>query len=133
MLRIRHSPREIDVEGTVDELRNLRSRVLAVALEGKGQVTIEAEVNYEPAPYDAVLEHAVVGVTNGPTMVNVVDSRRLLINASPDNLRRLASFIAVPDGAEPGWHSHYEYFAGNEFIMPTAEPVVFSLRRLTTG
>jgi hypothetical protein len=133
MLKVRYSPSGIDFEGTAEELRNLRSQVLALALATKGQVSIMVETNYDPAPYDSALELVVISVGAGPTGVEVVDGRQLCISASADNLRRMASFIVVPDGAKPGWHSHYEYFAGNEFIMANAEPVTFSLRRLTTA
>jgi hypothetical protein len=66
-------------------------------------------------------------------MVEVIDAHRLLISAAPDNLRRLASFIDVPEDAREGWHAHYEHNPGDSFIMPTSIPAVFSLRRLTSA
>ena len=129
MLRIRQSTREVDVEGTPEDLRELRKQVLALALAARGQASIKAEGGYDPKPYDRVLDGAVIHVGSGPTMVSVTNDGQLTIVASPDNLRRLASFIVVPSLPKEGWHSHYEYFVGNEYIMPTSEPVVFSLRR----
>jgi hypothetical protein len=132
MLRIRHTNNEVDIEGTAGELQQLKTRVLALALTAEGEVTVPAESGYNPAPYSTILERAVVDVAAGPTLVEVIRGGQLSITASPDNLRRLASFISVPEGALPGWHSHYEYYSGNEYIMPNSAPIVFSLRRLTT-
>jgi len=132
MLRIRDSKFGLEVEGTRDDLEGLRARILEVALAGRGEMIVAAESDYDPKPYTAVLEGAVIRAGAGPTMV-AIDGTRLSFSASSENLRRLASFIAVPEGAKEGWHSHYEYFSGNEFIMPNSEPLVFSLRRLTTA
>src|SRR6266850_940330 len=100
MLRIRYSPRETDIEGTAEDLRHLRSQLLELALEAKGQITVMVDANYDPKPFDTALKLVTISIGTGQTSVEVIDGLQLSVSASPENLRRLASFMVVPEEAQ---------------------------------
>lgn len=134
MIRIRQSEASaLDIEGTLSELQELRRAILGLAEAGDGSLTIPGNTVGSPEPYDAWLRKVVVAVGVGPTRVAVHDDVNLHIVGNPDCLRSLASFFDVPADAEEGWHTHHEYYDGNQWVANDSEPLTVSLRCLTSA
>jgi hypothetical protein len=117
------------IDGTVGELESLRQVVLALADDGTGSRTVTGEAGVDPAPYESVMTAVALTVGSGAALVEVTDAAGLKITASADNLRRFASCLDVPEDPPQGWHAHYKYFAGTEYILPSSVPVLVALRR----
>ena len=128
MIRIRHfRGHGVRLDGTAGELEALRQELLALADAGKGSLAVGGEAGFDPAPWESVIPKAVVSVGRGASLVEVRDGVELGITASPDNLRRLAALLDVPEDAQHGWHTHYKYFEGTEYILPESEPLLIVL------
>jgi hypothetical protein len=128
-MRIRHTRGHgVRIDGTAGELESLRQKVLALADEGQGAIALQGEAGFDPAPYDSAITSAALTVGPGATLVEVKEGTGLGLSASPENLRRFAALLDVPEDAGVGWHAHYKYFEGTEYILPASEPVLIVLR-----
>jgi len=119
----------VRIDGTPEELESLRQDVLGLADEGKGSRAVTGEAGFDPAPYDSVITTVALTVGSAAALVEVTGAAGLRVTASADNLRRFASCLDVPEDPPQGWHAHYKYFAGTEYIMPSSVPVLIALRR----
>lgn len=64
----------------------------------------------------------------GPINVSIIDNATLQIEGSVENLERFASYFVFPSTAKSNDHSHFEYYEGDDWIAPTAEPLVISVK-----
>jgi hypothetical protein len=129
MIRIRHSPESgVDLEGTRDELQEIRKAILAVSSGAPSTRAFTADSTGSPAPYAACLDRVVVSVGGGPTRIEVHASE-VQVEGNRECLRGFAAFFDVPRNAEDGWHTHCEPFEGNRWVVSGSEPMTVSLRR----
>jgi hypothetical protein len=129
MLHMRHiRGHGVRIDGTAGELEALRREIVRLAGDGTGSIVVPGQAGFDPAPYESVIAKAVLTVGPGAARVEVHDGVRMTLTASPDNLLRFASHLDVPEDAQHGWHAHYQYFEGTEYIAPESEPVLIALR-----
>lgn len=130
MIELRYSPDSgVSVEGASEELLAVKARILELAEVGTGKIELSGDSTGSPSPYDNWLERVVISSGSGPILASVGAKREFNITANPECLRVLASFFGVPEGAEDGWHTHLEFYPGNEWIAENSEPTVISLRK----
>ncbi len=127
MIEIRCSNQnEIDISGNPTELMELKQKILTMLNSTDDSVLIEAASNYDPAPYDSVIQRIIVARGNCPTKVSLVTGEEILIEGSPENLE---GFLSRIDAAvESNSHAHYEYWEGNEWIASDSIPLVVGVK-----
>ena len=89
-------------------------------------VTVEAEVAYDPAPYESKLCRLVIQCVDERVRVTI-QADTLHIVGSRDGLHAFCSFLQFDGDAVPGRHSHYEYYDKHPFIAPDSLPLVISV------
>jgi hypothetical protein len=129
MIELRYSNSGVNVEGTSEELLAIKARILDLAEVADGKIEVDGDCPGSPSPYDALLERLVISCGSGPIRASIRAKRELNITAKSECLRGLASFFSVPDGAEGGWHTHLEFYPGNDWIAEDSEPTVISLKK----
>lgn len=127
MIIIRHTPPEIDISGTVEELLAVWEKLVALAHGKATECHIEADTKANPAPYSRALNALIARVTTGPTRVSVTKDT-VEVNGSRESLEAFASFFGFGEDAPPGTHNHHEYFEGNRFVHPQSAPLIIGIR-----
>ncbi len=126
-MRIQFSPRfGVVVEGTRSDLDLLHAAIEKLVLAGSGSATFEADTSGVAWRNYRFISRLLLLTAEGPTRVAVVNNELHIAGAS-HNLDRLASFVKVPDKPQAGWHSHYEYYDGNQWIAADSEPLQIGL------
>ncbi len=85
-----------------------------------------AETDYDFSPWNGLLKEMRIKGTEGPVLAEL-DSDSLLIHGSPENLKKMASFMTFPEGAFSGFHNHYEWYEGNPYIHSDCLSLIFEL------
>ena len=130
MIKLQYSPNSgVSIEGSSEELLAIRERIVGLAEIGTGKIELSGHSTGSPSPYEHWLERVVISSGRGPILALVGTNREFNVTASPECLRVLASFFSVPEGAQPGWHTHLEFYPGNQWIAENCEPTVISLRK----
>jgi hypothetical protein len=130
MIELRHSLNSgVCIEGPSEELLAIKARILGLAEVGAGKIELSGHSTGSPSPYDRWLERVVISSGSGPILASVGAKPEFNITANPECLRVLASFFSVPEGAQAGWHTHLEFYPGNDWIAQNSEPTVISLRK----
>ena len=134
MIELRYSPNSgVNIAGTLEELLAINQRILGLAEVGAGRIELSGDSTGNPAPYDRWLKRLIVSAGNGPVIALLGTNQEFIITANPECLRVLASFFSVPEGAPPGWHSHFEFYPGNQWMGENSEPTVICLRKPLDG
>ena len=129
MIEIRYSaPYDLDISGTVDELQMVRREVLDLIKSDAARISFAANSAVDPAPYESALSKLVIEKSESPTKVSLTNENEIHVEGSLYCLEALASFFDFKPDAEKGAHSHYEYYAGNEWIAPDSIPLVIGVK-----
>jgi hypothetical protein len=129
MMEIRYSPNSgANIAGPSEEALAIKERILGLAKVGVGRIELSGNSTGSPAPYDRWLKRLIISAGNGPTIALAGANREFNITANPECLRVLASFFSVREGAQPAWHTHVQFYPGNQWISEDSEPTVISLR-----
>jgi hypothetical protein len=116
-MEIRYSPNSgANIAGPSEEALAIKERILGLAKVGVGRIELSGNSTGSPAPYDRWLKRLIISAGNGPTIALVGANREFNITANPECLRVLASFFSVPEGAQPAWHTHVQFYPGNQWI-----------------
>ncbi len=130
MIEVRYSPNSgVEIAGSAEELLAAKARILSLPEVGTGNIYHSGDSTGSPAPYDRWLKRAIISAGSGPIIAFVSPNRELNITANPECLRVLASFFTVPEGAQPAWHTHLEFYPGNQWIAENSEPTIICLRK----
>lgn len=118
---IRASEKELDLSGSPGELRELASRIVAIA-PGE-RIRFAADQTAIAEPYDRLLIALEVVASEGAVKISV-ENETLVAAGTADSLRSFASLLEFEDATPRGYHHHYEWYPGNEFIAPDSTPLV---------
>ena len=130
IIRIRQSANSgVEIQGGSEELLAIRALILGLAEVEAGMIELSGDSTGSPSPFDRWLERIIISSGSGLILALVRTSREFNISANPECLRVLASFFSVPDGAQHGWHTHLEFYPGNQWIAENSEPTVISLTK----
>jgi hypothetical protein len=118
---IRASEKEFELSGPPQELREVASRI--VALTPGERIRFAADQTAIVQPYDRLLNALEVVASNGAVKISITNET-LIAAGAPDALRSFASFLEFEDATPRGYHHHYEWYPGNEWIASDAMPLV---------
>lgn len=128
MIELRYGNSGVNIEGGSEELLAIKARILGLADVGAGKIELSGDSG-SPSPYEFSLERLVISSGSGPILASVGAKREFKITANPECLRVLASFFSVPEDAQPGWHTHLEFYPENQWVAENSEPTIISLRK----
>jgi len=131
MLEIRHSNQtEVEVSGAVDDLQAVNRGISALVQSRGAEIAFEANLSFNPVPYDAPLKRMVVVKGRGSAKVSIVDAGELRVEGSPESLEAFASFFDFELGAAAGNHAHFENYEGegDKWVAVGSIPLVISMR-----
>jgi hypothetical protein len=129
MIEIRYSdPYNLDISGIPDDLQFVRQEVMRIIQSDIPQLTIEANINIDPEPYDFALARLVIVKSNCPTIVELKNDNEIHIEGSISCLDAFASFFDFGLSEVSGYHHHYEYYEGSEWISSTSIPLVIRVK-----
>ena len=118
----------VELSGTYQDMEALRQDILKFISSPATHFVAEAEIGFDPSPYDSVLHQVVIIKGQGPTNVSVANNAQLQVAGSAEHLEGMTTYLAFDSEAYPDKHTHYEYFKGCPWIAEGSEPVVFSVR-----
>jgi hypothetical protein len=127
MIAIYSSDLEIDVSGTLLELKVISEAITTFANSEDLLLSIPANQLAEPAPYDLALPELVFTKANSAIQVTISKDNVLVVSGSGDNLIILASYFLYPQGSPNGHHAHFEYFPGIDHIVEDAIPLIITV------
>ena len=127
MIRIRYSPGEYEIAGSPVELRGVARRLKELARGGVDEVIV-CDDAFDPKPYSSLVPLLRLTKKEEKDRVSMSENK-LTFTGSNEGLLRFASFFDMPDDAEDGFHTHHEYFPGNEYVASDSLPVVISVER----
>jgi hypothetical protein len=128
MIEIRWNEKtsEIDLGGTPEDLQYIRQSILRLIRTGEVQISISANLDFEPAPYSSRLSFLIIRKSVGFTKV-IIATDHLEVKGNPDNLATFAEWFDFEDSVS-NYHCHFDYYEGNEWIAPDSLPLVISVR-----
>lgn len=134
MIEIRYSAKrekisdETDISGSQEDFELLRQTVL-IFLEGDAEkIAVEVNKNADPERWDLILEGLEIDQRGGAVKISVSENKILKIKGSKNNLNIFAAWLEFDEDTISGYHAHYEYYEGNEFIDSGSIPLVIRLR-----
>lgn len=134
MVEIRYSaPRGkisemVDISGSWRDFKELRQGISRF-LEGDDRnIYFNVDKNINPDGWDLVLDTVEIVRSGGTVKVSVPDNKTLNIKGSRENLKIFADWLDFEEFAESGYHSHYEYFEGNQYIDSNSVPLVIRIK-----
>ncbi|MEH2106268.1 Imm32 family immunity protein [Nostoc sp.] len=130
MIHIRFSDNhyggEIDLSGTPGDLRSIGQSILELLQVQDVQVYIPAN-EVDPAPYDSCLNSLLIRKSDYFIKVMVAGSS-LKIEGTPEKLEVFADWFNFDNSTESGYHHHFDYYEGNEWLDPTSVSLVISVQ-----
>jgi hypothetical protein len=126
-MRIRTSANgDTELAASVEELHTMRDRVRDVISGAAATAFLDAEMGYDPSPYDTALARLVVASADQPVCVAIVGDDLRVVGSS-GGLDAFCSYLIFDDAAVGRCHSHYEYYEGHAFISPNSKPLVITV------
>lgn len=128
MIEIRWNEKtnEINLGGTLQNLRYVRQSILHLIETDEIQVNISANVNFDPAPYSSLLSFLTIRKGVGSIRVTIATDC-LEIEGDIAKLAVFAEWVNFEDSAF-NYHCHLDYYEGNEWIAPDSLSLVISVR-----
>ncbi|HQU83580.1 MAG TPA: hypothetical protein PKY59_10660 [Pyrinomonadaceae bacterium] len=114
---------EIDLSGNKQDFSELTKNLNEFLISELLQIRIDADAKISPFPYAKMLESLIVLKSENPVLVTVIDEKILKVEGSVECLK---AFVSNIEYVEVGHHIHYEYYDGNEWILPDSIPLIIS-------
>jgi hypothetical protein len=127
MIEIRYAENELEISGAVEELQEVRQKILTFLKSGDSSLTIAANPNFDPHPYAFAIPQLVIEKGQYPVLVSVVNDR-LIIKGSLESLEVFESYFDFAPDAKNGSHAHYEYYEGHEWIAEDSIPLAICIK-----
>ena len=128
MIEISYSENELDISGTIDELQEVRQKIIAFLDSNISSLVIEANPNFDPQPYLLTIPKMVIEKGQDPIKVSVVNANEVNVKGALESLEGFESFFDFDPGAKSGAHSHYEYYEGNEWVAQNSITLVIGIK-----
>ncbi len=128
MIELYTSDNGLEISGTVDELQTVKQTIVDLAEGDHCTVALEANSEIDPFPYSSVARKLLFIKKECPTKLSLLNKTTVSIEGSPENLKRLASFLDFEPEAVSKRHARYEYCDGNEWIASDSIPLVISIK-----
>ena len=118
----------LEIQVRQQELEEIRQTLLAFLASSQTHLSFTGANDFNPAPYDEVLEIWKIEKAVGPAKFVIADNKVLCLSGSAKNLENFMSFLRFGFDDSKGAHNHYEYHEGNKWIASDSEPVIIALQ-----
>ncbi len=123
VMRIRYASAGVEIAAVVPALIQLRHTIESFSeFKNSRKITITAERNYDPYPYNRVIHRLSIEKGRGSVKVSLVQNELCIVGAA-ENLERLASFFSFTEEDVFPAHFHYEFYPGNPYISSDSIPL----------
>jgi hypothetical protein len=132
MIEIRYSNKRekanamADIAGSWKNFEILRQTILKFLESDKENICFAADKNIEG--WDLVLDGLEISQNGKSVRVSVAENKILKIKGSKENLEIFAAWLEFDENHSSGYHSHYEYFEGNEHINSESIPLIIRVK-----
>jgi hypothetical protein len=117
-----------DISGSWKDFEILRQDILKFLESNKESIFIGADKSMNSDGWDFVLEGLEINQEGDSVRVSVVENKFLKIQGSKIKLEIFAAWLEFSEDIESGYHSHYEYFEGNEYVDSKSIPLVIRIK-----
>ena len=134
MIEIRYSVKRAtvnamaDISGSLNDFEILRQEILKFIDSGEEKISIDVNKNANSEGWDYVLKVLELNQKGESVEVSVMNNEILTIKGSKNNLEILTSWLEFDEDTSSGYHSHYEYFEGNEYINSESIPLIIRIK-----
>ena len=123
------SPGEVDICGSVGDLRRIRERVISFLQSSETVLAIgDADSIFDPHPYQRAIPAMEIHKTFGPTKVSTDGRSVLRVEGAAENILRFMSWFDVPEDSYSGWHRHFDRLDGSPHVAEDCLDVVVGVR-----
>ena len=120
---------ETEISGSTTALRKISQSMLDL-ISDRGRVNCVIEgVMVDPDPYDVCLSYVLISKSNTLTKVSVVGNY-LQIEGDYNSLEYFATWFDFEDDTWSGYHNHFDYWEGNEYVDPDSMSLVIMVKNL---
>ncbi len=132
MIEIRYSAKRdkinamAEISGSWKDFEILRQDILKFLGSDEETVYFVADKNIEG--WDFVLEGLEINQKGESVKVSVVENKVLKVKGSKENLEIFAAWLEFNEENASGYHAHYEYFEGNEYIDSESMPLIIRIK-----
>lgn len=117
-----------DISGSWKDFGILQQDILKYLESSKKNIFIKVNNNANPEGWDVVLKGLEIIKDDDSVKVSVLENQILTIKGSNRNLEIFADWLGFEENTASGYHSHYEYFEGNEYINSNSIPLVIRIK-----
>ena len=122
-------PFELEISAHPVELRGVMTQIRAVASGQMPRTVVAADQAADARPYSRCLQRLTVNNGAGPTKVSV-EGDAVEVTGSACHLAMFASYFDLADESPVSpirYHHHFEYFEGDDRMVPDSVPLVISV------
>lgn len=130
MIEIRYSTKSekmnemADISGSWKDFKVLRQNILKFLKSDQNSIHFDIYKNINSEGWDFILERLEINQSGGTNKVSVFENKTLKVEGSNENLEIFAAWLEFDENNASGYHSHYEYFEGNEYIDSESMPLI---------
>ena len=128
MIAICSSSEEIDLSGSLKELRDVYQLLLDFIQDRERKLCVIEAATVNPSPYDVCLNYLYVWKSNSSIKVSV-SVNCLQIEGEPNKLKAFANWFNFRDNTVSNYHGHFDYLGHNgDLIDANSTPLVISVK-----
>ena len=134
MIEIRYSTKSermnemADMSGSWRDYESLRKNILKFLESDNESILIDVDKDADSKGWNYVLEILEINQTGESVKVAVIENKILKIKGSKEKLEIFAAWMEFDEENASGYHAHYEYFEGNEYIDSESIPLVIGIK-----
>ena len=134
MIEIRYSTKRekanemADISGSRSDFEILREDIFEFLESDKENTYFVADKYTDLEGWDFALESLEINQNGDAVKVSVRENKILNIKGSKENLDVFAAWLEFDENNASGYHSHYEYFEGNEYIDYESIPLIIRIK-----
>src|SRR5215204_5066610 len=113
-----------DISGSWKDFEILRQDILRFLESDSESILINVDNNASSDGWEVVVESLELRQNGDAVKVSVLENKILKIEGSSQKLEIFAAWLEFDENTPSAYHSHYEYFEGNEFINSKSVPLV---------
>jgi hypothetical protein len=116
---------EVEISGTVNEFRAIRTALISLLSSSGLSVSFPA-APLDASPYPLALSELIINRRSGPTLAAITKSS-IVVGGSDDSLARFSSWFNFSNGAQPGHHEHFEPVPGDPYHSSESVPIIITI------
>jgi hypothetical protein len=113
----------VEISGSVKELQELMNSILGLINSENLVLRLDTKKEFS-IEYEKIIEHLEIYCEGDAVKISLSNENTITISGSDEKLKVFASNLDFDDDMKVGYHVHYEYFEGNQYIDSESLPTV---------